>query len=184
VGRVAAEARRSALFLSVTAEEGGLRGSEYYAAHPLYPAGKTAVDLNYDALYPFGRAKDVVLTGASDHGLALAQQIAKRLSSRFLPMRSPSRATTSAPTTSHSRTRECRRFPSGTHRVSRQAGGLRPEDVGRVQQPALPPALGRIPGGLGFTAVQQAAEYGFALGLEIANQDKLPDWRPRDQFHR
>ncbi|HJT89357.1 MAG TPA: M28 family peptidase, partial [Bryobacteraceae bacterium] len=29
--------RRSALFLSVTAEEGGLRGSEYYAGHPLFP---------------------------------------------------------------------------------------------------------------------------------------------------
>src|SRR5260370_12346463 len=34
--------RRSALFLSVTAEEGGLRGSEYYASHPSIPAGKTA----------------------------------------------------------------------------------------------------------------------------------------------
>ena len=35
-----------------------------------------------------------------------------------------------------------------------------------------------------FTAVQQAAEYGFVLGVEIANQDKLPDWRPGGQFHR
>ncbi len=33
------KARRSALFLSVTAEEGGgLKGSEYYAAHPITPA--------------------------------------------------------------------------------------------------------------------------------------------------
>ena len=30
--------KRSALFLSVTAEEGGLKGSEYYAAHPADPA--------------------------------------------------------------------------------------------------------------------------------------------------
>ena len=30
--------RRSALFLPVTAEEDGLRGSEYYAAHPIFPA--------------------------------------------------------------------------------------------------------------------------------------------------
>ena len=36
----------------------------------------------------------------------------------------------------------------------------------------------------GFTALQQAAEYGFLLGREIANQDKLPDWRAGDQFHR
>ena len=30
----------------------------------------------------------------------------------------------------------------------------------------------------------QAAEYGFILGRDIANQDKLPDWRTGDQFHR
>ena len=35
-----------------------------------------------------------------------------------------------------------------------------------------------------FTALQQAAEYGFLLGRDVANQDKLPDWRAGDQFHR
>ena len=34
--------RRSALFLAVTAEEGGLKGSEYYAKHPIFPAARTA----------------------------------------------------------------------------------------------------------------------------------------------
>ena len=57
LGRAAAEAEAlGVLFLAVTAEEGGLRGSEYYAAHPLIPLAKTAIDLNYDALYPWGRA--------------------------------------------------------------------------------------------------------------------------------
>jgi Zn-dependent M28 family amino/carboxypeptidase len=37
--------KRSALFLAVTAEEGGLRGSEYYATHPLFPPSKTALGL-------------------------------------------------------------------------------------------------------------------------------------------
>ena len=35
-----------------------------------------------------------------------------------------------------------------------------------------------------FTALEQAAEYGFLLGLDIANQEELPGWRPGDQFHR
>ncbi len=35
-----------------------------------------------------------------------------------------------------------------------------------------------------FTALQQAAEYGFLLGEAIANDDKLPDWLPGDQFKR
>ena len=38
--------------------------------------------------------------------------------------------------------------------------------------------------GWDFTALQQAAQLGFLLGQDIANQAKLPDWRPGDQFHR
>src|SRR5579872_4756897 len=56
--------KRSALFMTVTAEEGGLRGSEYYAGHPEIPSGKTALDINYDGLFPFGRTQDVVVNGA------------------------------------------------------------------------------------------------------------------------
>ena len=35
-----------------------------------------------------------------------------------------------------------------------------------------------------FTALQQAAQYGFLLGQEVANQEKLPDWRAGQAFHR
>jgi Zn-dependent M28 family amino/carboxypeptidase len=35
-----------------------------------------------------------------------------------------------------------------------------------------------------FTALEQAAYFGYVLGQEIANQAKLPDWRPGDAFHR
>ncbi len=56
--------RRSALFLFTTAEESGLRGSEYYVRHPLVPLAKTALVLNFDSFYPFGRTRDAVLEGA------------------------------------------------------------------------------------------------------------------------
>ena len=56
--------KRSAVFLFVTAEESGLLGSEYYGEHPEIPAGLTAVDINYDALYPFGKTRDVLVSGA------------------------------------------------------------------------------------------------------------------------
>jgi len=55
--------RRSILFLSVTAEEQGLLGSEYYAAQPLYPLAKTLADINMDALNVTGRTKDLVIIG-------------------------------------------------------------------------------------------------------------------------
>jgi peptidase M28-like protein len=40
--------RRSMLFMTVTGEEEGLLGSEYYSEHPVFPLDKTVVDLNID----------------------------------------------------------------------------------------------------------------------------------------
>jgi Zn-dependent M28 family amino/carboxypeptidase len=56
--------KRSAVFLSVTAEEKGLLGSKYYTRHPLVPLGKTALDLNFDMILPLGVPESVVVTGA------------------------------------------------------------------------------------------------------------------------
>lgn len=55
--------KRSVLFLSVTAEEQGLLGSEYYAKHPVYAPEKTVADINIDVLQPFGKMKDIVVVG-------------------------------------------------------------------------------------------------------------------------
>jgi len=56
---------RSVVFLNVTAEEKGLLGSEYYAANPLYPLGKTAGVLNVDALDPHGPARNFTISGSA-----------------------------------------------------------------------------------------------------------------------
>ncbi|WP_046243965.1 M28 family peptidase [Hymenobacter terrenus] len=40
--------RRSILFATMTAEEEGLFGSEYYTAHPVFPLANTIADLNID----------------------------------------------------------------------------------------------------------------------------------------
>lgn len=42
--------RRSILFMTVSGEEKGLWGSEYYSNHPVYPLEKTTVDLNIDMI--------------------------------------------------------------------------------------------------------------------------------------
>ena len=54
---------RSILFLSVTCEEQGLLGSEYYAEHPLVPLDRTAAALNMDALNIYGPMKDITEVG-------------------------------------------------------------------------------------------------------------------------
>jgi Zn-dependent M28 family amino/carboxypeptidase len=55
---------RSILFASVTAEEQGLLGSEYLGLHPPVPAGRIALDLNYDDLPPLGAPEEVSVSGA------------------------------------------------------------------------------------------------------------------------
>jgi hypothetical protein len=40
--------RRTVVFMTVSGEEKGLWGSEYYSDHPVYPLAKTSVDLNTD----------------------------------------------------------------------------------------------------------------------------------------
>ncbi len=55
--------RRTMLFLCVTAEEKGLLGSKYYAAHPLYPLEKTLAVINMDVMNTWGKTRDVVSVG-------------------------------------------------------------------------------------------------------------------------
>jgi len=54
---------RSVLFLSVTAEEKGLLGSEYYATNPLYPLAKTVGDINMDGGSTAGPARNFTTSG-------------------------------------------------------------------------------------------------------------------------
>ena len=60
---------RTLVFALWTGEERGLLGSEWYAAHPVYPAAKTAANLTLDILQTGGPAKDVVLVGAGQSEL-------------------------------------------------------------------------------------------------------------------
>jgi Zn-dependent M28 family amino/carboxypeptidase len=50
-------------FAAVTAEEQGLLGSQYLGMHPPIPAGRIALDLNYDMILPVGIPRSVDLGG-------------------------------------------------------------------------------------------------------------------------
>ncbi|MGD0500710.1 MAG: M28 family peptidase [Bryobacteraceae bacterium] len=178
--------RRTALFLSVTAEEGGLRGSEYYARHPIFPLAKTAIDLNFDAIYPWGRALDVVLGGAERTTVyAQAQQIAQRLNLAVAPDAEPEQgeyfrsdhfsfARAGIPAFSIGHATEFAGKPKGWG-----AQAFEEYNSKHYHQPS-----DEFQADWDFTAVRQAAEFGFLLGQAIANQDQLPGWRPGDPFHR
>jgi len=67
--RLPSRPRRSLLFLSVTAEEQGLLGSDYYARHPIYPLAKTLAVVNMDALNIYGRTRDLAVVGLGNSDL-------------------------------------------------------------------------------------------------------------------
>jgi Zn-dependent M28 family amino/carboxypeptidase len=185
-GSMPQKPRRSALFLAVTAEEGGLRGSEYYGTHPLIPPAKTSIALNYDGLYPFGKAKDVVLTGSErTTALPMAQQITKRLGLEIAPDASPeaghyfrsdhfSFAKAGIPAFSVGAATEFAGKPAGygsqKHEEYNERDYHQPSDEFRADWD--------------FTALQQAAQFGYLLGVDVANQPKLVEWRAGQQFHR
>lgn len=55
--------RRSIVFFAPSAEESGLNGSGYYADNPIFPLNKTVANINNDLMLPYGRMKDVMITG-------------------------------------------------------------------------------------------------------------------------
>jgi Zn-dependent M28 family amino/carboxypeptidase len=54
---------RSLYFAAVAAEEQGLLGSEFLAAHPPVHPGRLAANLNIDGINIYGRSRDVILVG-------------------------------------------------------------------------------------------------------------------------
>jgi Zn-dependent M28 family amino/carboxypeptidase len=176
--------RRSAIFLSVTAEEGGLRGSEYYAGHPIIPAAKTAVDLNFDAFYPFGRTSDTFVGGAERTTLwPLVQGVAKRMTLTIGSDPHPeqghyyrsdhfSMARAGIPAFSIS---------GGTHYHGKPADFAEKQfeefNSKHYHQPS-----DEYHEDWDFSGMEQMARFGFEIGFEVANLDKLPSWRPGDEF--
>lgn len=82
--------KRSVIFLSVTAEERGLRGSEYFGSHPPIPTKKMMLDLNIDGISFFGRTTDLVASGAERTTVwPVVQEVAKSLNMTIAPESHP-----------------------------------------------------------------------------------------------
>ena len=75
---------RTILFLSVTGEEQGLLGSEYYGQHPIYPLRKTVADINMDGIRPNEKSNDIVITGFGQNELENYVADAAKIQGRYL----------------------------------------------------------------------------------------------------
>ncbi|HYM62698.1 MAG TPA: M28 family peptidase, partial [Thermoanaerobaculia bacterium] len=82
--------KRSIIFNSVAAEEQGLLGSEFYGLHPSVPAGRIALNINYDSIAELGRVRDVTMIGVERTTfLPTAQKVAGAMSIKITPDQQP-----------------------------------------------------------------------------------------------
>ena len=133
--------RRSVLFAAVAAEEQGLLGSKYLAAHPPMPAGRIAANINIDGMNIWGRTRDLTMIGLGksdldDWILGLAAVQGRTRGARPVPGQGlllPLRPVLPGP---H---RRARRVLRRRHRRHRQAGGLGQGAAGGVRGQGLPP---------------------------------------------
>jgi len=84
--------RRSVIFLAVTAEEHGLLGSKYYAAHPTVPERSIVANINIDMFLPLFPFRSFIVQGLEESDLAAdLQSVAKEIGVEALTDPEPER---------------------------------------------------------------------------------------------
>jgi Zn-dependent M28 family amino/carboxypeptidase len=176
--------RRSALFLSVAAEESGLLGSEYYGQHPVIPTGKTALAINYDSLPPYGRTRDVGTHGAErTTAYPIVEEAARRFQFTLSPDPRPlagsyyrsdhfSFARVGIPAFSISSGQELLGQPPGTAKKYSDT-----YTEARYHQPS-----DEYHDEWDFSGMEFYGRFGFLINFNAANLPTLPTWRVGDEF--
>ncbi|MFZ0760080.1 MAG: M28 family peptidase [Candidatus Sulfotelmatobacter sp.] len=175
---------RSVIFASVTAEEQGLLGSEYLGKHPPVPAGKIALDLNFDAVPPIGAPEEVEVSGAERTTFyPWVQATAKEFRLAIRPDAHPeaghfyrsdhfSLARVGIPSFS---------INEGVlFKGHDEAWGLE-QDQEYVEKHYHQPSDEYHPE-MDFTGDSAMARFGFALGWEAASLTHLIGWQKGDEF--
>ena len=176
--------KRSVIFVAVGAEEQGLLGSYFWGQHPSIPAGKVAAAFNFDMYLPFGRYKDVTVNGSERTTIyPIVENAAKRMNLAIIPDPRPSAglfyrsdhfsfARVGIPSFSVENGENFVGKPDG---FGKQA--IKEFTDKRYHQPA-----DEYKDDWDFAGMEQYAQFGLLIGLDVANQDALPTWRAGDEF--
>ena len=181
---LAQKPRRSALFAFWTAEESGLRGAEYFSRHPVVPADKIGININYDALFPSARTSDITVAGIErTTAWPIVQEAARRYDFSISPDPRPEQG-------SYYRSDHFMMARIGVPAFSVEPGANvpgKPADFSaqqfqeyntkRYHQPS-----DEFDESWDFASLEYAARFGFLVGLNVANAEKLPQWNPGDEF--
>lgn len=175
--------RRSVLFVACAAEEQGLLGSRYLAAHPPIPLGRLAMDVNIDEMNVWGRTRDLIMIGLGKssvddwvHAIAALQGrhvVADASPDKGFFYRSDQFPLARAGV-------PAAYFEAGTDVVGKPGLGEQKQkeyDDRDYHQPSdeLRPEWD-------FSGAAEDARFFFYLGLEGANAAAMPAWRPGDEF--
>ncbi len=176
--------KRSVLFLSVTAEEQGLLGSDYYAQNPIYPLAKTLAAINMDSLNIHGRTKDLTVVGLGNSELDdYAVKAAAAQARTVKPDPAPERG--GFYRSDH--------FPFAKQGVPALAAGGGSDFIGKpadyaatirktyTEQHYHQPSDELRPDWDLSGAIEDLQMY-FAVGLGVANADRYPEWKPGTEF--
>ncbi len=176
--------RRSVLFMAVAAEEQGLLGSAYYAAHPTFPPGGIAAVVNFDGGNIWGRTRELALVGRGKSSLdAVAEAAAARQGRRIVDEAFPDRghfyrsdqfsfAKIGVPGLY---------FDEGTEVLGKPPGWGRQQQDAWVQAHYHQPS-DQIGPAWNLEGMAEDARVAFIAGLAVAERDEMPSWRPGDEF--
>jgi Zn-dependent M28 family amino/carboxypeptidase len=176
--------RRSILFLAVTAEEQGLLGSQYYAVTPIYPLAKTVADINMDSWNTHGRTKDLTLVGfgasdLDDYARDAAAEQGRVVHGDAEP--------------------EKGFFYRSDHFNFAKQGVPALDPEGGVEYIGKPPDYGKqvrdewterryhtpkdvVYPDWDLSGINEDLKVYFAVGYRVAQADKLPEWKPGNEF--
>jgi Zn-dependent M28 family amino/carboxypeptidase len=175
-------AKRTQMFLWVAAEEQGLLGSAAYASRPLWPAEKTAANLNLDSLNWIGATKDIGASGsertdlgtmaaatAKNMGLAIAAA-KPDLSGGYFRSDHFSFAKAGIPAFSIHGGRDWVKDPEGSN-AKAKAYSARYHQVTDEYDPNWD-----------MSGMVQMAQFTLNLGQMVGNSPKMPQWKAGDPF--
>jgi Zn-dependent M28 family amino/carboxypeptidase len=176
--------RRSVVFAAVAAEEQGLLGSKYFAAHPTLAPGLMAANVNMDGMNIYGRTRDLTLIGLGkssldDWILKLAAMQGRTVKPDQFPekgffYRSDQFALAKIGV-------PAAYFDEGTDVIGKPAGWGKAQKEEYEAKDYHQPSDELRPGWDFSGAVEDAQLY-FYLGLKVANAAEMPRWNPGDEF--
>jgi Zn-dependent M28 family amino/carboxypeptidase len=176
--------RRSVLFLAVTAEEKGLLGSDYFAEYPTVPSERIVANLNLDVLAMLYPLRQVVPMGAEHSTLeATVKRAASQMGIELGPDPFPEEVFF-VRSDQYSFVR--RGVPSlflfwGFKSDSGVDAAARFREWGRTRYHTPQDDLSQP---MDLEAGARHAQINFLVGLDVANADGRPAWKPGDFFGR